>query len=76
MFNKPINWKRPYKRDAKAKDREFAQNWFQIAQRLLDEDKIQPLPHQEKVGGLGGVIHGMDAVHKGKVSGVKLVYQI
>ena len=76
MFNKPVNWQRPFKRDAKPKDKEYAQQWFQIAQRLLDEDKLKPLPYQEKAGGLERVIHSVDAVQKGKVSSVKLVHQI
>jgi len=76
MFNKPINWKRPFKRDAKPRDREFAEGWFKITQKLLDDNEIQPFPHQEMAGGLEGIIRGMDSVQKGEVSGVKLVYQI
>jgi aspyridone synthetase trans-acting enoyl reductase len=76
MFNTPINWKRPFNRDAKPKDREFAEGWFKIAQKLLDDEKIQPFPHQLKSGGLEGVIKGMESVRKGEVSGIKLVYQV
>ncbi|KAL1962730.1 hypothetical protein VTN77DRAFT_9274 [Rasamsonia byssochlamydoides] len=76
MYNEPINWKRPFKRDARPQDREFARSWFQIAQSLLDANEIKPHPHQMRSGGLERVIDGIDAVRKGEVSGTKLVYQV
>ena len=75
-FNKPIKWQRPFEREAKPKDREFAEQWFQIAQKLLDEGLILPHTLEKKNGGLAGVKGGVDRVRKGLVSGVKLVYEI
>lgn len=76
MFNKPINWQRPYRKEAKPKDRKFAEHWFQVAQGLLDSGAVVPHPIRERSGGLKGVIDGVDMVRKGEVSGVKLVYRI
>lgn len=76
MFNKPINWQKPYRKEAKPKDRKFAEHWFQVAQGLLDTGAIVPHPIRQESGGLKGVIDGVDMVRKGEVSGVKLVYRI
>lgn len=76
MFNKPINWRKPFQREAKPKDRKFAECWFQIAQGLLDDGAIVPHAHEERTGGLKGVLDGVDSVFEGKISGVKLVYRI
>ena len=74
MFNKPINWQRPFQREAKPKDRKFAQGWFRIAQGLLEQGAIVAHPYEERAGGLQGVIEGIQSVRLGEVSGVKLVY--
>ena len=76
VLNKPVNWQRPFKRDPKPKHREFAEGWFEIAQELVNQGSIAPHPHQERTGGLEGVIDGLDRIRKGKVSGVKLVYPV
>ncbi|KAB2571144.1 hypothetical protein BFW01_g7423 [Lasiodiplodia theobromae] len=76
IFNKPVNWQRPFKREARPKDREFGEAWFQTAQKLLDENLIRAHPQEERPGGFEGVIDGLDDVRKGQVSGVKLVYKI
>ena len=76
VFNKPINWQRPFQRDARPRDREFAESWFQLAQTLLDDGGIKPHAHEKEGGGLAGVIDGMDRVRKGLVSGRKLVYEV
>ena len=76
IFNKPIRWQRPFEREAKAKDREFAETWFQVAQGLLNEGLIVSHTLEKKTGGLAGVKGGVDRVRKGLVSGVKLVYDI
>ena len=76
MFNKPIKWQKPFEREAKPKDREFAEKWFQIAQALLNEGLITPHALEKRAGGLAGVIEGVDRVRRGLVSGVKLVYEI
>ncbi|KAL9122906.1 MAG: hypothetical protein Q9187_000536 [Circinaria calcarea] len=76
MFNKPINWQKPFQRDPQPKDREFAERWFQVAQGLIDDGAIIPHPHEERPGGFAGVIDGLDRVRKGKVWGSKLVYRL
>ncbi|KAE8153455.1 chaperonin 10-like protein [Aspergillus avenaceus] len=76
MYNQPINWKRPFKRDARPKDREFAARWFQIAQEFLDSGVIQSHPYQVREAGWENMQCGLDSLLKGEVSGVKLVYPI
>ena len=76
MFNKPINWQKPYRREARPKDKEFAENWFRLAQELIDMGAVVPHPIREENGGLEGIIGGVDRVRKGEVSGAKLVYRI
>ncbi|GME34427.1 uncharacterized protein LTHEOB_10366 [Neofusicoccum parvum] len=76
IFNKPVNWQRPFQREARPKDREFGEGWFKVAQKLLDDKLVKPHPHEERAGGFAGVLDGLDRVRKGKVSGVKLVYKI
>lgn len=76
MYNQPINWKRPFKRDARPGDREFAAQWFQVAQRLLNSGEIQPHPYQVYTDGWGSVEKGVDLLRKGNVSGAKIVYSM
>ena len=76
MFNKPINSQRPYRKEPKPKDREFAEHWFRLTQSLIDAGSIVPPTIQEGNGGLEGIIGGVDMVRKEKMSGVKLVYQV
>ena len=76
ITGKPVNWQKPFKKDARPQDREFAERWYQIAQGLLDEGAILTHPIEEAPGGLAGIIEGAERGRKGLVSGVKLVYQI
>ena len=76
VFNKPINWQRPFQRDARPRDRKFAESWYQLAQTLLDDGIITAHAHEVRTGGLAGVIGGMDQVRKGLISGTKLVYEV
>ncbi|OKL60401.1 hypothetical protein UA08_04449 [Talaromyces atroroseus] len=76
IFNSPINWKEPYYREARPQDREFGEKWFRLTQELLDAGAIVPPQHERSIGGLLGVIDGIDMVRKGRHNGVKLVYQI
>ncbi|KAL8683657.1 MAG: hypothetical protein Q9186_000430 [Xanthomendoza sp. 1 TL-2023] len=76
IFNQPISWRKPFKREAQPDDRRFADGWFQIAQKLLDAGLITPLRHEEKSGGLSGVIDGVDSIRKGRVTRTKLVYPL
>ena len=76
IFNKPINWQRPFQRDPRPRDREFGEAWFRIAQTLLDAEAIRAHPFEKREEGLAGVIAGIDRVRKGLISGVKLVYDV
>lgn len=76
MFGQPVGWKRPFKRDAQPRDRKFAREWFQTAQKLLNSGDLKPHPFEVRTGGLEQVPEGIDAVRKGKIQGKKLVYNV
>jgi aspyridone synthetase trans-acting enoyl reductase len=76
IYGKPINWKRPFKREARPQDREFARRWYPVAQELLNKGLIKTHPLQEEGGGFEGVLVGAERSRKSQVSGVKLVYRI
>lgn len=76
MYNQPIKWKRPFKRDARPQDGAFARGWFELVQELLDANAIRPHPHEARCGSLERVSEGLDEVFKGQVAGRKLVYQV
>ncbi|RDL32699.1 Uncharacterized protein BP5553_09155 [Venustampulla echinocandica] len=76
QFGHPVAWAPPYNLDARPHDREFAEAWYVVAQRLLDEGRIEPYPKEERRGGLAAVEDGIKEVWKGEVKGVKLVYPI
>lgn len=61
---------------AKPQDKEFAERFTTIAQKLLGEKKVQVHPIKLLPGGLGGVLSGLQSMMEGKVSGEKLVYNI
>ncbi|KAI3391325.1 hypothetical protein diail_7516 [Diaporthe ilicicola] len=76
IFDQPVNWKRPFRRDAQPQDRDFAAAWFQTAQKLLDAGEVKPHPFQVRTGGLKKVPEGIKAVRQGEVRGKKLVYRL
>ncbi|RJE27154.1 oxidoreductase [Aspergillus sclerotialis] len=57
-------------------DKEFAEKWIPVAERLLAEGRIRPHPPCQRSGGLQGVLDGMQEMREGKVSGEKLVYNV
>ncbi|KAL4785990.1 chaperonin 10-like protein [Aspergillus varians] len=61
---------------AKPEDKQFAEEWNAIAEKLLADGKIKV--HKPKVspGGLGGIQEGLKLMQEGKVSAEKLVYNI
>lgn len=59
-----------------AKDFEFGVQWWNLAQRLLEERRILPHPYQVKPGGLAGVLSGLQMMREGKVKASKLVYRV
>jgi aspyridone synthetase trans-acting enoyl reductase len=75
MFGKPVSWKKLFQRDSQPRDSEFAEDWFRVAQGLLDDRATIPQPIEERARGLEG-IDGVGRVRRGKVSGTKLVYRI
>jgi aspyridone synthetase trans-acting enoyl reductase len=76
QFGNPVDWAAPYNLDSRPEDRACAEAWYVIAQRLLDEGRIEAHPKEERSGGLAAVGEGMDDVRKGKVKRKKLVYPI
>ncbi|KAF2686193.1 putative alcohol dehydrogenase [Lentithecium fluviatile CBS 122367] len=73
---RPINWQRPFKRDARPRDREFAEMWYKLCQGLMEKNAFETHPIEVKPGGLEGVIKGADLGRKGLLSGAKLVYRL
>ncbi|KAL2822441.1 zinc-binding oxidoreductase [Aspergillus granulosus] len=61
---------------AKLEDREFAEKFCSIIQKLLEERKLKVHPPEVCSGGLEGVLEGLQRMREGKVSGMKLVYKI
>ncbi|KAM3068063.1 hypothetical protein ACMFMG_011110 [Clarireedia jacksonii] len=61
---------------AKAEDKEFAEMFWGLAEKLLADGKIKV--HKPKVlpGGLKGALEGLELLKQGKVSGEKLVYNV
>lgn len=55
---------------------DFGIKWWALVQKLLDERRILPHPHQVKPGGLAGVLAGLQLLREGKVRASKLVYQV
>lgn len=76
MFGKPVAWQRPYYREAKPEDREFAEKWYPVAQDLLAQGKIKSHKFELRQGGLSALPSGIDEVRKELVKGRKLVYQV
>jgi aspyridone synthetase trans-acting enoyl reductase len=73
---KPINWARPFKRDARPQDRVFAEMWYGLCQGFLEEGRFETHAVEVRKGGFEGVIRGAEEGRKGIVKGVKLVYRI
>ncbi|KAK1491541.1 hypothetical protein CTAM01_10267 [Colletotrichum tamarilloi] len=76
VLGKPINWKKPYRRDAKPKDKAFGELWGPITQRVLDAGDITTHPIEVSDEGLAGVAKGAERVKLGKAGGKKLVYRV
>ncbi|KAJ5561984.1 hypothetical protein N7535_003553 [Penicillium sp. DV-2018c] len=55
---------------------DFGVQWWELAQKLLDERRILPHPYQVKPGGLAGALAGLQMLREGKIRASKLVYQV
>lgn len=64
------------KSEAKPEDFEFAKRFWAITQQLVNAGQIAPHPARVGERGLEGVFEGLEAMRRGKVSGVKLVYRV
>ncbi|RBA22579.1 TOXD [Fusarium proliferatum] len=74
---------RPFSLDAQGpifpivlEDVEFASNFVPRAERLLRENKIQPIQTNMRDGGLAAIAKGLVDLKEGKVSRARLVYSI
>lgn len=76
QFGHAVAWVPPYNLDARPRDREVAEAWYVIAQQLIDENRIESYPKEDRTGGLAAVGEGMRAVWKGEISGRKLAYPL
>ncbi|PWY83577.1 zinc-binding oxidoreductase [Aspergillus heteromorphus CBS 117.55] len=61
---------------AKPEDKEFAEKFWAISEKLLAEGKIKVHRPSVRPGGLKGVLEGLELLKANKVSGEKLVYNV
>ncbi|KAE8371532.1 chaperonin 10-like protein [Aspergillus bertholletiae] len=57
-------------------DREFGEMFWKLSEPLIAEGKIKVHPPKVCADGLEGVLHGMQLLKEGRVSGQKLVYNV
>jgi hypothetical protein len=57
-------------------DFEFGKTFLTLAEKLLDTGLIKSHPAELRLGGLGGILEGLNEMKMGKVSGKKLVYRV
>lgn len=69
-------WPEPFCRDGDLATRQFADEFFAMAQRAFDEGAIRSHPVRLEKGGLPGVLQGVDIIRRGEVRGQKLVYPV
>jgi NADPH:quinone reductase-like Zn-dependent oxidoreductase/nucleoside-diphosphate-sugar epimerase len=76
MFGKRVALDDGYGSEADPEVREFGARWYQILQRLLDEDKLMPHPIRIIPGRWDGILHGLELLKEKRVSAQKLVVRI
>ena len=59
---------------AQPQDFAFATKWYELAEKVWAHGRWKPHPQRVGVGGLRGVLDGLQEMREGKVSGEKLVY--
>lgn len=62
--------------DGKSSDIEFATQWAEQVEYLLQDRRILPHRYQVRPGGLDGVLDGLQLLREGKVRACKLVYLV
>ncbi|OAA53530.1 DmbC [Cordyceps fumosorosea ARSEF 2679] len=76
QFGRPVAWAPPYNIDERPGDRRFAEEWYRLAQRMLDAHVIRAPTLETRTGGLASVPEGISEVRMGEVKRKKLVYNI
>lgn len=66
-------WPAPYERPGDDKLREIGIRLYEVAQTLLDQDKLLNHPMRMLYGGLEAVSEGLDLLKSGCVSAEKIV---
>lgn len=72
----PVRLDGVYGRPARPEDRQFAEHFFPIAEKLIADGQLRPHPVELRTGGLEALVEGIDDLRKGKVRGRKLVYPL
>ncbi|KAJ5635547.1 enoyl reductase [Penicillium longicatenatum] len=73
IFGDGSTWPAPYGRPPSEEIRAYGERLWNIAQKLVDEGKLQHHPVRVLEGGLDGIHAGLDLVRSGKLSGEKCV---
>lgn len=76
VLGKKIGWPAPFGRDVSEETRQWASDWFQMVQKLLNDGSLQTHPVRVMPEGFQGIRDGMDLLRSNKVSGAKLVYPL
>ncbi|KAM0441838.1 hypothetical protein ACHAQK_004776 [Fusarium lateritium] len=76
QFGHAIRWTAPYDLEPRPRDLECAEEWYVVAQQLVDGGHIEPPEVEERNGGLAAVPEGVDEVRRGLIKGRRLVYPI
>ncbi|PNP46748.1 hypothetical protein TGAMA5MH_01699 [Trichoderma gamsii] len=72
----PVRLDGVYGRPARPQDRQFAEHFFPMAEKLIADGQLKPHPVELRTGGLEALVEGIDDLRKGKVRGRKLVYPL
>ena len=76
VLGKSIGWPPPFGRAVPADTKDWATNWFQTVQKLLDDGKLRAHPTVVMPDGLQGILEGMTLITNKTLSGKKLVYPL
>ncbi len=76
IFGDGSTWPEPYERGPDPQLRQFGVDLWAIAQKLVDQDKLQHHPVRVLDGGLQTMIDGMELVKRKAVSGENIVIRL